>query len=42
MLSLGFVTRYGGTDATLGLAFTRTGVLYPFFAADARLARAWR
>ena len=33
MLSLGFVTRYGGTDATLGLAFTTTGVLYPFFAA---------
>jgi lactate permease len=33
MLSLGFVTRYGGTDATLGLAFTRTGALYPFFAA---------
>jgi lactate permease len=33
MLSLGFVTRYGGTDATLGLAFTRTGFLYPFFAA---------
>jgi lactate permease len=33
MLSLGFVTRYGGTDATLGLAFTRTGVMYPFFAA---------
>ena len=33
MLSLGFVTRYGGTDATLGLAFTNTGVLYPFFAA---------
>jgi lactate permease len=32
MLSVGFVTRYGGTDATLGLAFTRTGVLYPFFA----------
>jgi lactate permease len=32
MLSLGFVTRYGGTDATLGLAFTRTGWLYPFFA----------
>ena len=32
MLSLGFVTRYGGTDATLGLAFTRTGALYPFFA----------
>ena len=31
MMSLGFVTRYGGTDATLGLAFTRTGWLYPFF-----------
>ena len=33
MLSLGFVTRYGGTDATLGLAFTHTGFFYPFFAA---------
>lgn len=33
MLALGFTTRYSGTDATLGLAFTRTGVLYPFFAA---------
>ena len=33
MLSLGYVTRYGGTDVTLGLAFTKTGVLYPFFAA---------
>jgi lactate permease len=33
MLSLGYVTRYSGTDATLGLAFTRTGSLYPFFAA---------
>jgi lactate permease len=33
MLSLGFVTRFSGTDATLGLAFTKTGVLYPFFAA---------
>jgi lactate permease len=32
MLSLGFVTRYGGTDATLGLAFTHTGMFYPFFA----------
>jgi len=32
MLSLGFVTRYGGTDATLGLAFTQTGMFYPFFA----------
>ena len=33
MLALGQVTRYGGTDATLGLAFTQTGWLYPFFAA---------
>jgi lactate permease len=32
MMSVGFVTRYGGTDATLGLAFTKTGFLYPFFA----------
>ena len=32
MLALGFVTRYSGTDATLGLAFATTGVmLYPFF-----------
>ena len=31
MLSLGFVTRYSGLDAILGLAFARTGVLYPFF-----------
>jgi lactate permease len=31
MLALGFVTRYGGTDATLGLAFTKTGWFYPFF-----------
>ena len=32
MLALAYVTRYSGTDATLGLAFTRTGWLYPFFA----------
>jgi lactate permease len=31
MLSLGYVTRYSGTDATLGLALARTGALYPFF-----------
>jgi lactate permease len=31
MLSLGYVTRYSGLDATLGLAFARTGILYPFF-----------
>jgi lactate permease len=32
MLALAYVTRYSGSDATLGLAFTHTGVLYPFFA----------
>ena len=32
MLALGTVTRYSGTDATLGLALARTGPLYPFFA----------
>jgi lactate permease len=31
MMSLGFVMRYCGLDATLGLAFARSGVLYPFF-----------
>jgi len=31
MLALGTVTRYSGTDATLGLALARTGPLYPFF-----------
>src|SRR5438132_12793323 len=31
MLAIGFTTRYSGLDATLGLAFARTGVLYPFF-----------
>jgi lactate permease len=32
MLALAFTTKYSGGDATLGLAFTRTGALYPFFA----------
>ncbi len=32
MLALAFVTKYSGADATLGLAFTHTGRLYPFFA----------
>jgi lactate permease len=32
MLALAFTTKYGGSDATLGLAFTRTGWWYPFFA----------
>ncbi len=31
MMAIGFVTRYCGLDATLGLAFARTGSLYPFF-----------
>ena len=31
MLAIGFTTRYSGLDATLGLAFARTGWLYPFF-----------
>lgn len=31
LMALGFVTRYAGMDATLGLAFARTGKLYPFF-----------
>lgn len=31
MLALGYVTKYSGADATLGLALARTGVLYPFF-----------
>jgi lactate permease len=31
MLALGFVTRYSGTDATLGLALANTGWLYPLF-----------
>jgi lactate permease len=31
MLSIGYVTRYSGLDASMGLAFARTGVLYPFF-----------
>ncbi|HWH40840.1 MAG TPA: lactate permease LctP family transporter [Usitatibacter sp.] len=33
VLGLGFLTRYAGTDAVLGLAFTNAGPLYPFFAA---------
>ena len=33
MLGLAYVTRYSGMDAVLGLAFTRTGAVYPFFAA---------
>ncbi len=31
MLAIGTLTRLAGVDATLGLAFAATGVLYPFF-----------
>jgi lactate permease len=31
MLGLGTLTRYSGTDTTLGLAFAHSGWLYPFF-----------
>jgi len=31
MRGLGFVTRYSGMDAAMGLAMTHTGVLFPFF-----------
>jgi lactate permease len=31
MLALGYTTRFSGMDATLGLAFAKTGWLYPFF-----------
>jgi lactate permease len=31
MMAIGYTTRYSGLDATLGLAFAATGVLYPIF-----------
>jgi lactate permease len=31
MLAIGTLTRFAGVDATLGLAFAGTGILYPFF-----------
>lgn len=31
MMAVGYTTRYSGLDATLGLAFAATGVLYPIF-----------
>src|SRR2546421_4985092 len=31
MMAIGFVTRYSGMDATLGLAFAKTAWFYPFF-----------
>lgn len=31
MLALGYLTRFSGADATMGLAFAATGFAYPFF-----------
>lgn len=31
MMALGFTTRFGGIDSTMGLAFASTGWLFPFF-----------
>jgi lactate permease len=31
MLAIGYTTRYAGLDATMGLTFSKTGLLYPFF-----------
>lgn len=31
LMAIGFITRYCGMDAALGLAFARTGTFYPFF-----------
>jgi lactate permease len=31
MLALGYLTRYSGIDATMGLAFAHTGAFYPLF-----------
>lgn len=31
MMAMGFVLRFAGMDAAMGLAFAQTGVLYPFF-----------
>lgn len=31
MLALGYLTRFGGIDASMGLAFAATGLFYPFF-----------
>jgi lactate permease len=33
MLAIAYTTRFSGMDATMGLAFTHTGWLYPLFAA---------
>jgi lactate permease len=33
MMALGFITRFAGSDATMGLAFASTGKLFPLFSA---------
>jgi lactate permease len=33
MLAIAYTTRFSGIDATLGIAFTHTGAIYPLFAA---------
>jgi lactate permease len=33
MLGVGYITRYCGMDATMGMAMAHTGVLFPFFGA---------
>lgn len=33
MMALGFTTKAAGLDATMGLAFASTGILFPFFSA---------
>ena len=30
-LAIGYLTKYSGIDATMGLALAQTGTLYPFF-----------
>ena len=41
MLALGFVTKYSGMDAVLGLAFTRTGPLSTRSSAHCSAGWAW-
>ena len=31
MLAVGYITRYCGMDATMGMAMSHTGVLFPLF-----------
>ena len=40
LLALAILSKFSGTDTTLGLAFANTGVLYPFF--GTLMGWAWR